>query len=766
MPLLARSPPVVGLALATVAGASLFHSGAPFFLAPLPLLTLSLLKGLSYRPPLSSLGLSLALLAGWTLAQSGEDGLASDCRFQLEEGQSLHLDGWLAGPLSGGRGDFRPAEGGEGGCREPLRLVVPGARDNRWKPGSFLAVSGVWRKGRGSGSGSPLYSGYLRVDSLSVVSHLSKPFHRDALFRLGGWVQLKVEGLFPRTAGLASALIWARKEGLSPTVREAFARAGTAHLLAISGFHVGVVAGILFLLSGFLGLSHKTRFFLCSSGVWGYVLAIGAPDAALRAALLLSLLSAGRWLNRSVATLGALASALILLLVQDPISLTRPGFQLSFSGALGLAVGYRPLARWISGWGKGWIPLSICQGLGAGIAATLATLPLVAWHFGRVSLIGVPMTLLVTPLVALSIPGIFLCLLLSVIHTGVAQALALGVDELLLFFLRLVQTAGSLPFASMWISEGMVVSCMAALLLGGVLMVAWSGEGPGRWGGLLPTLLLAGVLLGSPLRRLAQLGTMEIVVLDVGQGDATLLRSPGGRWVLVDAGPRAMDFDAGERIILPYLRRRGVDALEVVVLTHPDMDHVGGATALLNEVDVGAVLDPGASAGTDAFLQVLEAASKLGIPWQEGRAGDSLNLDGMALRILAPQRGDGVWTDNNDASLVLEVKLGEFTALLTGDAPKESEVQFLPLVMASQIQVLKVGHHGSSTSTANELLEELHPEVALISVGRGNRFGHPTPEILRRLRGHGVRVHRTDLEGHLVVQVRRDGTYVIVPTRS
>jgi len=765
VPLLARSPPVVGLALAVVAGASLFHLGAPSYLAFLPFLTLSIPKGLSRRPRASILGFALAFLAGWVLAQSGHLGVASDCRFRLKEGQELHLEGWLAGPLSGERGDFRPAREGAEGCREALRLVAPGAPDNEWTAGSFLVVSGSWRKGRGPGADNPLYSGYLRVDSLRVVSGVPWSLHGDIRFRLGGWIQKRVAELFPRTAGLASALIWARKEGLSPQVREAFARAGTAHLLAISGFHVGVVAGLLFLLSAFVGLPYRTRFFLISLGVWAYVLAIGAPDAALRAALLLSLLSVGRWLNRSVAALGALASAFILLMLHDPSSIIRPGFQLSFAGALGLAVGYRPISRGISARGRGRIPLFLCQGVGAGVSATLATLPLVAWHFGRVSLIGIPLTLLVTPMVALAIPGIFFCLVLSGFHAGVAQALAAGVDQLLVLLLRLVRGAGGLPFASLWVSEGLVVSCVGASILGGVLVLSLPHATTRRRGFLLSSLLFAGLFLGAPLRRLAHLGTMEMVVLDVGQGDATLLRSPAGRWILVDAGPRALDFDAGERIILPYLRRRGVDALELLVLTHPDMDHVGGAAALLGELEVGAVLDPGAPAGTNAFLQVLEAAARRGVPWHEGRAGDSLQLDGMALRITDPHPGgeESGWENNNDASLVLEVKLGEFTALLTGDASGDSEERFLTRVLAPRVQVLKVGHHGSTTSTTEELLDKLRPEVALISVGRGNRFGHPHPEILHRLQGRGVPVHRTDQEGHLVVRVRRDGSYTILP---
>jgi competence protein ComEC len=259
---------------------------------------------------------------------------------------------------------------------------------------------------------------------------------------------------------------------------------------------------------------------------------------------------------------------------------------------------------------------------------------------------------------------------------------------------------------------------------------------------------------------------LELVVLDVGQGDALLVRSPANRWILVDAGPRTDRFDAGARTVLPYLRRRGARSLEAVVLTHPDMDHVGGASALLQEFPVETVLDPGEAVGKGVFLDALEAARERGVPWQVLEAGDSLNLDGVALRVLAPEPDDsGVdesrKTDSNEASLVLELRFGDFAALLAGDAPAVSELRFLPRILSRQVQVLKVGHHGSSTSTTRKLLARVRPETALISAGRRNRYGHPDRAVLDRLRAAGTRIHRTDLEGNLVVKARRDGRYEV-----
>jgi competence protein ComEC len=635
--------------------------------------------------------------------------------------------------------------------------------------GSGLEVHGAWRKSQQSLSGIPLRAGYLLVDSVVPLPaprpgpETSANRVRKELVLLGGWVQRRIETLFPQTSSLAVALVWARKDGLSAETRDAFARAGTAHLLAISGFHVGVIAGVLLMLVGWTGLPHPSRYLLASFGVWAYVAAIGLPDAALRAAVLLSVLSLGRFWDRRVVPLGALATAFLGFLLVDPGALLHPGFQLSFAGALGLVVGYRPISNGIRARFKGSVPLFLVQGVGAGVAATLATLPLVAWHFGRISLVGIPLTILLTPLVAAAIPGIFLSLISSAVHLGTARFLASGVETLLTMIWTLVDRASALPFASIWVSRPVLTSSLLAF---GVTLVLirtspWARLRP-RWA-VFFTATVVGALIWPLAGSLLLRGSVEIVVLDVGQGDATLLRSPAGRWILLDAGPRTRTFDAGERRVLPYLRRRGIHHLELMILTHPDMDHVGGAASVLTDLPVTGILGPGLPAGTEAFLDALGAASAEDRPWITVRAGDSLNLDGMALRILAPEDSlPGVEAEgNNAASLVLELRFGSFAALLTGDAPALSEDGFLPRVLSDRIQILKVGHHGSSTSTTPGLLRRIEPAVALISVGRRNRFGHPHPEVLARLAHLGTQVFRTDRQGTLTVRARDDGSYSV-----
>jgi len=767
---LARAPPIVGLALALGCGATLFHTGVSPFWTLLPLSILLLPIKTSRRPGRPMVPFLLALAAGSVVSQAWSAGQIRDCRFQFRDDQALSLPGRMMGPTQDGAGEFRPSHRASPGCTEDLRVVLRG-RGPGIAPGidagEAVTLHGTWRRSSRTRTAAPFWSGYLLVDSLDSGGPAWNSgflLPEDPFVILGGRVQARLKSLFPTTAGLASALVWARKEGLDPEVRDAFARAGTAHLLAISGFHVGVVAGLLLLLWGYLGFSHNLRYCLSTAGVWLYVAAIGAPDAALRASLLFSVLAGGRFMNRSVSPLGALASAFAVFLLLDPGALVRPGFQLSFSGALGLVLWYRVLSRWLSD--RSWcrMPAFLSMAVAAGVSATLATLPLVAWHFGRVSLVGIPMTLVAGPLVALAIPGIFATLLLSLAHPALGAFLARGVDLILRLLLEVVQVSAALPFSSVWVSRPTVLAGVLGLILAGLAMQARPGLRRVRRPLFVTWSVALGVLVGPVVTHFATRGVLELVILDVGQGDALLLRSPGNRWILVDAGPRTDRFDAGARTILPYLRRRGVRGLDLLVLTHADMDHVGGAPALLRGLPVQGVVDPGKAVGTGVFLEVLDAAQEQEVPWWAVQAGDSINVDGVALRIVSPEQAGGDLEsrredDANTASLVLELRYGAFSALLTGDAPASSEVRFLPRLLSEGVQVLKVGHHGSSTSTTQELLDRVEPEVALVSVGRRNRYGHPHQAVLDRLHASGTLIFRTDLRGTMVVKARRDGTY-------
>jgi competence protein ComEC len=581
----------------------------------------------------------------------------------------------------------------------------------------------------------------------------------------------RIRQTFPRESPMVEALLLAERRSLDSSVRTAFTRSGAAHLLAISGFHVGILAGWVVLALRSLRLGRAWAAAGSALAVWCYVGFLGFPTSAVRAAILLSGAAVGRVRGRPVHPLGAWGTALLIVAVWDPAALARAGTQLSFAGALGLMLWAGPWSRKLvafvegrlPGLGAGpdggrsrWWTRAVAGALAASAAAQVATLPIAVWHFQRVAILALPVTLVATPLVSFALPGALLALAASAAAVPGWPLLAGGVEALL--------------SGIRWVVSGMAVWDPGWLLGRGPVTLAttaavtvWlAGRGrianPRRW--LWSTGVAAAGVLASPwIQGMARPPVVEVRVLDVGQGDAIAVGTPTGRWILVDTGA-----GSGERLAR-VLVAEGIPRLSMLVLTHPDLDHMGAAADLMRTLPVAAVADGGVVRSTDAYREVLRAAQEEGVPWVVLRRGESWTLDGVSLEVLHPgPDASGDAREPNDASVVLLVRWGAFEALLTGDVSVSVEEEILPLL--APVELLKVGHHGSRTSTGDRLLDRVRPKVSAISVGRRNRFGHPAAEVLERLREKGGRVVRTDLHGTVVVRGREDGSWTLATDRN
>ena len=703
------------------------------------------------RPPALATGLLLALGGGVLHGTASAGARARSCQLAIPDGATLELHGYFEGVPGEGAAPFLARAGLPGGCRARVRAVV---RDDVSVPpaATALVAGGQWlarplRRGM-----PPEYAGTLVVRSLRVdAGARAVPF----AVRLRAVVRERLDALYPARAGLGEALILARRERLPREVRDQWARAGIAHLLAISGFHVGVIAGILYLLARRLGLGPGRAPLAAAAGSWAYVLAIGSPVAATRAAFILAALAAGRLLGRRVSSLGALATAFIALLAARPDAIVSVAFQLSFAGAAGLVLLAPPVSRVLRTGRLARLPAALRTGLASGIAATAATFPLVSWHFGYFATAGIPVTLVAGPLVAAAIPGILLSILLSFVSFPLAGVFAGGADLFLQLAGAIVSAVVDIPGAAVWTPRWWIVAGTAAFAVYALVVRGFALRLRPRVRAAVLVACLAAALVAWPIPALVgRGGAMELVFLDVGQGDAVAIRTPGSRWILIDTGPRSRTFDAGERIVVPYMRRRGVARLEALILTHPDLDHIGGANAVLSELTVLRVLDPGAAAARPAYVAALERAQARGATWFAARAGDRVSADGVTLEVLHPGgAADSVASDEaNDQSVVLLLRYGDFSALLPGDAPAAVEEALLAAGHIPDLDLLKAGHHGSRTSTSWQLLEATQPELGVVSAGARNRYGHPHRIVLDRLERAGAELARTDLQG--VVRVR------------
>jgi competence protein ComEC len=737
--------------------------------------------------------LLLALMGGLLSGAATVRSQGEDCRLRLEG--RLEVEGRFQTRVEPGRTAPFRVEAGLPECgvtvlrvRWPAGAPVP-------PTGTRMEVAGRWEGRSFPEPGRALWAGRLLIEGSSGEEAAADPFRSLAggdlpgrVLRVRGMVQDRIHHLWEDRAPMVEALVLARREGLDPGLRDAFGLSGTAHLLAISGFHVGVVAGLLLGLLRLAGFRPRAAAVGAAGGSWLYVLAIGAPDAALRAAVLLTLLAAARLRGRPPMSVGTLSTAFLLLLLWDPGGLASVGFQLSFAGTLGLVVLRRPLEDWVQGLrvraglrplrrgpaastGDRWLRAG-SEGFVAGVAATLPTLPLLAWHFDRVSLVGIPATLLVSPVVALAIPGIGASLGLSTLVQGLGGFLAGGVGLLLAGVEMGVRGAAGLPGASVWVSRPALLGGGATGVLALVLLHR-TRAGRIRAGTRRGMAVLLGASATVLLPLLPGPRVLELHMIDVGQGDALAIRLPGGGWIGVDAGPSGPGWDAGARRVVPYLRRQGARRLEALVLTHAHLDHVGGAAAVLRQLPVRGVMDPSRVTASVAWLEALQEARARRVSWWPAEAGREVRRDGVTIRVLhpplhpggrtgigvIPSEDEGPGTDPNQVSVVLLVTWEGASLLLTGDAYAPVEEAVLDHI--PPLTVLKAGHHGSRTSTGQRLLEATRPSLTQIPVGDGNRYGHPHPEVLSRLEASGSQVWRTDRDGDIRVRIRPGGRWEV-----
>jgi competence protein ComEC len=543
--------------------------------------------------------------------------------------------------------------------------------------------------------------------------------------------------LFGDRAPLVDALVIARTAELDPELRERYSRSGLAHILSISGLHVGFIAAWLGLLLRALGLGPRTRFAAATTLIAAYCWLLGLPAPATRAAVMLALDGVARLQQRVVAPRGLIAVAALVVLAIDPWALRSVGAWLSVGAVAAVVWAARATQR----------SPRIVRVFAPAIAATLVTAPICAYTFGTVAPVGIAANLVAIPLGAVAVPGVIAALVTSWGLLAAGSGLCLALLDLV------AGAAAAVPGGH----AVMVAGWPAAALWLGVLVVAWwLWRTPRRPWLIAARVAFVGALLSlttlaHAFTRLSDCRCLTVHFLDVGQGDAIAVRTPGGHWVLVDGGPRNEGRDAGRRVVVPFLQRAGARRLAAIVATHAHADHVGGLPAVLKAFPVDVVLEPGEPLGEAPYLEFLAASEASGARWRAARRGDRLELDSVRFTVLSP---DSVWAaetiDPNEESVVLLVEYGRIRFVLTGDAGVPVEVRLAGGV--GDVDVLKVGHHGSRTATSDAWLDETRPEIAVISVGARNTYGHPAPEAMARLLAHGVHVHRTDREGTITLE--------------
>ena len=582
-----------------------------------------------------------------------------------------------------------------------------------------------------------------------------------------------------RSAAVATAILIGDRQQLDPDDERRLQRAGTYHVIAISGGNIAIVTALLLAILRAVCLPQGPAATIAIAGLLFYGQLTGPAASVERAVTAAVLFLSARVLDHRGPPLNALAIAAAFSVAAEPVAVLDPGFLLSFGATLGILLGtplmVGPLTRSRAGRAarlRRSCRRALLAVLAATICAELALLPIGASLFGRATFAGLLLNFAAIPLMTivqlagaavLAVPALWSSL--SGASVSVAHGAATGLVESarlvdVLPWLSVPVSAPSWPLVAAYYAGafGLLVPRVRAQAIAVLTAVA--------------VLLLAGP---GELRRdhlpAARL-PLRVVFLDVGQGDATLLVLPSGHALLVDAGglaayapppgeESASTFDVGERVVLPALRALGISRLDALVLTHGDPDHALGAPAVLRELMVESVWE-GVPVPAHAGLRALAAdARRVGSTWRTVQAGDRERFGDVELRVLHPPPPE--WERQrvrNDDSIVLELRLGRVSIVLAGDIGKEGEHAILPRLEPGRLTVLKAGHHGSATSSTPELLSALDPAAVIFSAGRDNRFQHPHPDVLRRFEARGTAVFRTDRDGAVFLET--DGTTVEV----
>jgi len=536
--------------------------------------------------------------------------------------------------------------------------------------------------------------------------------------------------------------VWLGERGqIAQETYENFLRAGTAHILAVSGVHVGIIFISLQLLLRPLIGSRRARVLLIVVMVFAFALAAGARVSSLRAATMIAIYLAAEWFDREGDPPTALSIAAIMFLLWRPGLLFDLAFLLSFSSVASILLFTPPVERLLA-----WSPAPMQRAVAPTLAVQVLPLPIAAHYFHVLPLIAPLVNLLVVPLLTAVLWLCFVTVGLGALSPAAAALFGHALAPLVTLIHWLSERAATAPLSHLPLSSPTAWAVAAYWLA--ALLLAFSVYSTRRRRVLAAGLVL---LCCVPLLWGLRVHTPGIDFLDVGHGDAIFIRTPGGGTMLVDGGDRSDFNDLGQRVVLPFLLSQGVTRLDYVLVSHAHRDHVGGLFAVLERLHVGAVL-LGPPSGQEIEEELLALCARREVPVRRLAQGDHLDFAGATLEVLFPPAELGALSIN-DQSLVVRLRWPGMDALLTGDVEREAEMMLLEADLRAAL--LKVPHHGSTTSSLPEFVQAVAPAAAVVPTGmRGQRVSARS-EVMQRYADLGIPTWRTDLEGG--VRVRGHG---------
>ena len=578
--------------------------------------------------------------------------------------------------------------------------------------------------------------------------------------RLGHAMQAKIPELFDGdVAAFMTAILTGDKHLLSEQASADLSEAGLYHILAVSGMHCGFLLTMVALLTG----RHRRKLvaFLAIPLLLFYAALAGGSPSVLRACMMLILLLLAPLFNRDSDGLTSLSFALLLILLQNPFSVASVSLQLSF-GAMGgiLLVTPRLFSLLQNGKHHGKCYSFIAAGISSTAGALVFTAPLSALYFNSLVLISPLSNLLCLWAASLIFMLGLLAVLVSLFTSIFSGILGLLPMLLIRYILGTSHLLAAIPYHAVYFSNPYLFLWLIFLYVLLAAAFLLHSSKPRRTALLVSSISVTTLILSTLLGFWRYHSALDAFVLDVGQGQSVLLASDGA-FALLDCGSASHSIHAGE-MASEQLQSMGCHRLDYLLLTHYDFDHISGVEGLLARLPVGTLLLPEDEDDAGLRNDILAAAATYGVPVREMTDSKQFPLGTATLQVYPPVGEDA----DNERGLACLASVGSYDLLITGDMSSQTERKLLETYTLPDIEAMVVGHHGSKFSTSEELLTALHPEIACISAGKNNRYGHPAVETLRRLAEHGCSIYRTDIQGTIHLTFNQGDSYGIQEKRT
>ncbi len=553
-----------------------------------------------------------------------------------------------------------------------------------------------------------------------------------------------------KQAGLLNGILIGYKEGLNKEIQGQFSSAGLTHIMAVSGANVVFVMMPFLWIFNKIGINKRLANIIVIFILLLFVTITGFQPSVMRAVIMSIVVLLAQIIYKEPDILASIAFSAIVMLVYNPYVLFDIGFELSYAATLGIVLFYKNIRNRLEFL---HLPKILLETIATTLAAQLAVLPIIAYYFNKITVISLISNLLVVPIIGvITVLGEVIAIL-GQISIFLVQILCYIENSLLSFVLLITEKASDIPFATITIiTPSILIVCIYYVFIAGIFNFRQLNKIDMK----LKYLVILGVFISILFFvNSSSKKELEIVFLDVGQGDSIFARTISGKTLLIDGGGYNSMLDLttnkGDSVVIPFLLDYGVQKIDLMISTHSDSDHMQGLMSVLRDVVVQDILLP-ANYETQSYDEFVKLAKEKNVRINKGGIGDVIQIDNdTKINVEFPCNENEFYSTNeNNKSLVFKLIYKSFSTLFTGDAEIDAENFLIAKGIDLKSDILKVSHHGSISSSQDSFIEAVNPKVAIISVGKNN-FGHPSPVVINRLKEHNILVFRTDLDGGIII---------------